>query len=301
VRLGAVIAVLAGCGRIGFRELDDAGGAMGDAVIDAPPGDSTISACTTWGPPSAVMAGINSADYDWEPTLSPGGKTLVFTRSPTVTTFQLFMATRAQPTDAFGAASMVLAGPGNELGAVWTRDGSGLYFVSDRQVAGNPRLWYADFNAGTFGTPQQVSELATEPITGPGLSPDGLELIYSDPGPGPTRPRRATRATVSSPWIVAGVIPELDSLQDEGYVTFTPDGLTIYFESTRDSANGFIYTATRPALGAPFGAVIRADVFNAGTTESGDPELSPDGSTIVYAAAMAGNAGNQDIYTRTCQ
>ena len=70
----------------------------------------------------------------------------------------------------------------------------------------------------------------------------------------------------------------------------------MYFESNRDNLDGLIYRATRPAIGAPFGAIARADDLNAGAAAAGDPELSPDGRGMIFAADRPGNQGLQDLY-----
>ena len=293
MKLVVGILLLAGCGRIGFADRT--------GPADAGSGDGP--APCAWSAPVAVMGGVNTNINDWEPTLSLDRKTLVFARAvDLMSATHLFLAKRTQDTGPFGPATMVLSSANSEGGALWTRNGSELYFVSDRLVLGDARLWSTTYDAslGTFANPKQIMELAGEPMVGPALSPDGLELFYSDNLPLMGKLRHATRATLISPWVVEGVVTDLDNGATQGFATLTPDGKTLYLESAFMCTGGCIYMATRRAIGAAFGPLTKADAFNAGSTESGDPELTPDGTMMIYAAARPGNAGLQDIYTQTC-
>ena len=296
MRSGLVwVAAIAGCGRIGFDDRTSASDAGADARTTC-----------VWSP-ALVVANVNSASYDWEPALSPDGRVLVFTRSPLgqMGPTHLFVAIRPQPTDPFGAPvlSSGLLGPSSDAGAVWTPDGTQLYFVSDRLVVKSPRLWVSTYlGNGMFQPPATVAELANESLVGPGLSHDGLEMFYCDGEMMGTTTaammmRRATRATTSSPWVVQGVVAEISTPGGGCFPTLSPDGLTMYFESHRDNVDGLIYQAARPAIGAAFGAITRVDDLDAGAAAAGDPELSPDGLGMIFAAARPGNQGLQDLYT----
>jgi Tol biopolymer transport system component len=132
----------------------------------------------------------------------------------------------------------------------------------------------------------------------PAISHDQLELIYAQAG-SPVL-RRATRATTADPWVDLAPIPELTAYAADS-VTFAPDDLTIYFSGTT-GATSDIFVASRPARDAPFGPASVVDELSDPAAADLDPDLSADGSTMVFASDRAGGSGKADIYiaTRLC-
>jgi Tol biopolymer transport system component len=120
-------------------------------------------------------------------------------------------------------------------------------------------------------------------------------MIYGDGGD----LIRATRATTAVPWVFDRVIDELDSPAPDGFPTMTDDGLTIWFESDRNNAKEII-TATRPARDQPFSAATRVDELNLAGTESADPAVSGDGTTMIFGSDRDGTF-DLFISTRVCQ
>jgi Tol biopolymer transport system component len=306
VRWGAILVVATACGRFDFAELDRAPGApdaaapIGDGVAAGDGGTDAPASCA-WGTPVSV-ATLNSAGEDWEPAISPDGLTLVLGRQVTSMSPHLFMAHRAQLGDAFSAPVAILGTQTSlDAGPAWSPDGKTLYFVTDRDALQTEHLYTSAFTASTvsFAAPIRVSSLAID-MVGPTISATDRELFYNDPSSVASM-RWATRPDPGAPWTDQGVITELTSGHGDGWPSLSPDGLTIYFESNRDLVTASIYSATRPAIGATWTNIAKVSELDAGT-EIGDPDISPDGLTIYFAATRTGGMGFDDIYvaTRAC-
>jgi Tol biopolymer transport system component len=84
----------------------------------------------------------------------------------------------------------------------------------------------------------------------------------------------------------------------DGWPSFSADGRTIYFESKR-GGRVQIYVAERPAIGVPFGTPILVPTIDDGFSNDGDPYLSLDGRTLLFASDRSGGAGGFDIYVST--
>lgn len=91
---------------------------------------------------------------------------------------------------------------------------------------------------------------------------------------------------------------ELNSAFDEGIVSFTPDGQTMYLTMARRAADAStsveIYTSKRSdaTWSAPQKFEITADTISA----VGHPAVSPDGTYLYFCSDMPGGYGGKDIW-----
>lgn len=91
---------------------------------------------------------------------------------------------------------------------------------------------------------------------------------------------------------------ELNTESDEGIVSFSPDGQTMYLSVARRSPNAStsveIYTSRRSdaSWSAPQKFEITADTISA----VGHPAVSPDGRYLYFASDMPGGFGGKDIW-----
>lgn len=91
---------------------------------------------------------------------------------------------------------------------------------------------------------------------------------------------------------------ELNSEMDEGIVSFSPDGQTMYLTMARRSPNSNtsveIYTSRRSdaTWSAPQKFEITADTLSA----VGHPSVSPDGTYLYFSSDMPGGFGGKDIW-----
>lgn len=91
---------------------------------------------------------------------------------------------------------------------------------------------------------------------------------------------------------------ELNSVHDEGIVSFSPDRQTMYLTMARRSPNADtsveIYTSRRSdaSWSAPQKFEITADTLSA----FGHPAVSPDGTYLYFSSDMPGGMGGKDIW-----
>jgi serine/threonine protein kinase len=151
---------------------------------------------------------------------------------------------------------------------------------------------HADF---TFGPRVNPGPAVNSPqVEGsPIISRDGLELYFYSTRPGSEGGYvtwRSKRASAADPWGP----PENLGLKITAYVdSISSDGLTMYL----DWSNG-IYTATRPAVDAPWGSPVRMDPpINLAVEYRAI--ISPDDLELYFASTRAGSIGMTDIYVST--
>lgn len=91
---------------------------------------------------------------------------------------------------------------------------------------------------------------------------------------------------------------ELNSEFDEGIVSFTPDGQTMYLTKARRSPNANtgveIYTSTRSD--AKWSAPVKYEITADTLSSYGHPAVSPDGTWLYFASDMPGGQGGKDIW-----
>lgn len=91
---------------------------------------------------------------------------------------------------------------------------------------------------------------------------------------------------------------ELNSEMDEGIVSFTPDGQTMYLTMARRSPNANtsveIYTSRRSD--ATWSQPQKFEIINDTISALGHPSVSADGRYLYFSSDMAGGYGGKDIW-----
>lgn len=91
---------------------------------------------------------------------------------------------------------------------------------------------------------------------------------------------------------------ELNSELDEGIVSFTPDGQTMYLTKARRELNANtgveIYTSTRSD--AKWSAPVKYEITADTLSSYGHPAVSPDGTWLYFTSDMPGGYGGKDIW-----
>jgi Tol biopolymer transport system component len=150
--------------------------------------------------------------------------------------------------------------------------------------------------------PTLVSELDTNTNVGsPDLSPDGLQLVFSDEAGGNAGiriTRRNTTSGVNGVFMPPTLVMELDSTLAEGSPAFSSDTLTLVFHSTRGGTED-LWLSTRPdALPSTDWTTPIALTSLNGPSSDDSPCLSADGLTI-YFSSIRGGATLRDLYMAT--
>lgn len=91
---------------------------------------------------------------------------------------------------------------------------------------------------------------------------------------------------------------ELNSDRDEGIVSFSPDGQTMYLTKARREPNANtgveIYTSQRSD--AKWSAPVKLEITADTISSYGHPAVSPDGTYLYFTSDMPGGAGGRDIW-----
>jgi WD40-like Beta Propeller Repeat len=186
---------------------------------------------------------------DWSSTLTADGLTAIVSSDRSGNSSDLYVATRTSKLASFGplAAAMGVNTTSNEEGPRWSADGKTLYFDSTR--GGTRHIWSASVVAFSFGTPQKLTELASNALDAvPVLSPDELTIYFLSQR-APTTDGDiyvATRTSKTLPFANVQVLANVNSpsLDAPGYIS--PDGCTLYLSSLRGTGKFDIFVAQRP-------------------------------------------------------
>jgi WD40 repeat protein len=203
-----------------------------------------------WGAPQNLGCTVNSAAHDNEPTLSPDGHLLFFTRTSgdVIGVGQdLYVSRRQDKRDDFAWQAPVRLGDevnssANESGATLLEDDAAgttiLYFVSSRPggLGGSDIYASALLPDETFGAPVLVQELSSpfEDVM-PAIRRDGLELLLASDRPGTLGNLDlwvATRASTAHAWSTpVNLGPGINSAFFDGGPALSFRGLELYFQS----------------------------------------------------------------------
>lgn len=91
---------------------------------------------------------------------------------------------------------------------------------------------------------------------------------------------------------------ELNTDRDEGIISFSPDGSTMYLTRARREPNSStsveIYTSQRSD--AQWGAANKFDILKDTISAVGHPAVSPDGQWLYFSSDMPGGSGGRDLW-----
>jgi hypothetical protein len=241
-----------------------------------------------------LVAGLNTAPSGIG-RLSMDELTLVFQR--TATNNDIFVATRADRTAAWGEAKVIapVSSPTFQDGApTITGDGLTMYFHSNRTPSsGDYDLWVSRRAKAedAWGTPARVTALAsTLRDEFPFVRADGRMMVFgSNRGTAPTTYDlyRAYIDETGAPGAPTKITELSTTTADESNPVLTPDGLVLYF--ARRGVSMDIFVARRAALNVAFGAPTRIEEL----TTPGDERpswISPDDCQLWYTAFGTGKS-----------
>lgn len=125
-----------------------------------------------------------------------------------------------------------------------------------------------------WGTPVKLTELddATNGTGDASMTSDLLTVVFRSARPdgmGGGDLYISHRATATAAWPEPELITELNSTDDDAHPWIAPDGLRIYFSSTRPGGLGSydIYTSVRATLTSPWGTPALVTDLNAGGSD----------------------------------
>jgi Tol biopolymer transport system component/DNA-binding winged helix-turn-helix (wHTH) protein len=215
-------------------------------------------------------------DGDGQPTVSPDGKTVLFTRDHNQDLHDLYLVpiTGGEPRQVLFDQETSVSQP------IWTRDGGAILFISNREPGrgGPSNLWKVPV---TGGTPLKV-EVVRENLSNFALSRQGTRLAWAQSTDDTNIWRLELNAT-GKPKTVPQQLIASTRLDVDG--RFSPDGSRIAFASNR-SGSWQIWVAESDGQ-----RPVQLTSFNGPLT--GSPRWSPDARQIAFDSRAAGNS---DIY-----
>jgi hypothetical protein len=219
-----------------------------------------------WGQPINLGPVVNSSSIDNIPSLSRDGHWLFFNSNRTAEGTQggvdIWVSYRAHVHDDFAWEEPTNLGPGVnsalfDAGASYfeNEDGSAPQLYFNRGLAnqtGNDIMVSELQPDGTFGPATLVEGInsATASDQRPSIRFDGLELFFFSNRDGNNDIWVTTRNSVNDPWSAPVKLDEqINTAADEAHPHISPDGLTLFFSSTRPGCGGFdLYMSTRTHL-----------------------------------------------------
>lgn len=108
-----------------------------------------------------------------------------------------------------------------------------------------------------------------------------------------------TRKNERGEWLKPETVEgELNSELDEGIISFSPDGSTMYLTKARREPNANtgveIYTSQRSD--AKWSAPVKFEITADTLSSYGHPAVSPDGTYLYFTSDMPGGSGGRDIW-----
>src|SRR4030095_5667634 len=110
-----------------------------------------------------------------------------------------------------------------------------------------------------------------------------------------TASRSAADQAFSTPTLVTSLMTSMSGVVDFA-PRISPDGLRMYFASTRGGTNAHIFLATRTSSATDFGAAGQLAMINSANDDR-DEHLTGDGKTIVFASNRTGGAGGIHLFS----
>jgi Tol biopolymer transport system component len=234
-------------------------------------GDYEIFAMNADGSGQTQLTNNDTNEFD--PTWSPDGKRIAFTRFPS--DFSSDGEIFVMNADGSGV-TQITDNAAQDFGPVWSPDGKRLAFTSDRTGGSEVFLMNPDGSGVSQLTHGASVNLATN------WSPDGKQIAftaYSDGGDSEVFVMNADGTGV--------VQLTQNDFSDEGdHAGWSPDGKLIVFSSNRDGGDLDIFVMKADGTG------VTQLTHNDFVTDD-DPYWSPDGTQIAF---QSNGTGDEEIY-----
>jgi len=271
-----------------------------------------------FGTPENLGPGINGPGFESAAGISTDGLSFYFGRDLA----ELWVSTRATKDDPWGAAQYLGLLTPNDISTT----ASSMGFLATVTTADGLEGYYSAVLPGGYGR-RDIWRMKRETLDdawGPlvnirppvnttydehaaCVSPDGLELYFSgrlEEGARPGGYARADlwvtrRATRDDPWTEpVNLGPTINSAYTDARPTISPDGLLLFFDSSRPGGHGNLdlYVTTRRTLSDSWQEPMNlGPLVNTSTIEE-SARISADGSTLYWDSPRPGGYGDNDLW-----
>lgn len=292
-----------GCGGVNHQAPPDAV-ADSSAPPDGPPPDTApaprCDPTKPFGAP-APIPNINSNVRDQGAELIDDLTIIFGSDRPPGT--GLYVATRATPTSPFGTPAPLTAinATGQATGPTLTADGLTLYYaLATAQDAGDIYVTHRNSRADAFVPGTRVASVnSTSTDLDPFISADGSTLYFDSAQGGTALHLYVAIRQASGAFATPQALTAFNTSAVDGHPVLSPDGLTLYWSSTR--ADGGvkggtdIWRATRTSTAGDFANPAPVAELNSAMNES-PSWVSPDNCMVLLQSDRAGGGTLQDIY-----
>jgi WD40 repeat protein len=308
--IAAVSMATGGCGGVnnGHGPPDAGRDSIVDNVPDARPDsavppDAAVARCDPskpFGMP-ALIPDINSGVRDQGAELIDDLTIIFGSDRPPGT--GLYLATRVMPTSAFGTPAPLTAinATGQATGPALTADGLTLYYALTAQDAGDIYVTHRNSRADPFvpGTPVAGINSAVADLD-PFISADGSTLYFdSAQATGTALHLYVAVRQASGSFGAPQALTAFNTQTVDGHPVLSPDGLALYWSSTRTDGGAKggtdIWRATRTSTAGEFANAAPVAELNSAMNES-PSWVSPDNCVVLLQSDRPGGLGLQDIY-----
>lgn len=269
-----------------------------------------------FGTPVNLGPNVNSSSGDVVAIVSADGCALYLAsdRPGGYGGYDAYVATRQSINDEWGpAVNLGQTVNSSSLDGPWSvsADGLSLYLNSDRPGGyGSYDLWVTT----QVTTRTSPSTIWSKPVNlgstvnssssdlHPNISSDGLSLYFASNrtgGSGGLDLWVTTRTSLSAAWgTPVNLGPTVNSSSGDYQPSISPDGLSLFFASTRPGGFGpdDIYVTTRASVSEAWGTPVNLGPQINTPAEDFCPSLSPDGSTLYFASSGHGGYGYYDMW-----
>ena len=158
----------------------------------------------------------------------------------------------------------------------------------------------ADF---TFGTPTNLGSVVNSSTHDeyPSISADGLSLFFASKRPGGVGQKDiwvTTRETTDDPWgTPVNLGPTINSPANDGGVSISSDGMSLYFSSTRSRGNyADLWVTTRDTIHNEWGTPMNLGPTVNSSADQCYTSISADGLALYFSSNRGGGVGAYDIW-----
>jgi Tol biopolymer transport system component/DNA-binding winged helix-turn-helix (wHTH) protein len=219
---------------------------------------------------------------DFNPAVSPDGRTIAFNRQTTWGASEIYLLELSEDLKPKGEPRRLTSLKGASYDPTWTPNGREIIFSSGIASWFDSSLWKVP--ASGAGEPEQLLQFSGRAVSCPTISRSGNRLAYQravwDPN--------IWRLSLSGPGVAAAPPARfIASTRFEAVAEYSPDGKRIAFESDRSGVQS-IWVSDADGSNA-------VDLLPGVGAVSGSPHWSPDGQRIAFDCDMEGKR-TYDIY-----
>ncbi len=259
----------------------------------------------TFGTPTNLGPIVNSSSYDFSPSIRADGLELYFEsneRAGGEGTYDIWVSTRASKEDDWGAPTNLGAPintPDWQNSPCISADGLELIFsdwglwVVRRATVSDP--WGEPENGSLINI--NTSNVGSTPC----VSSDGLSLfLFSWAEKDLYVSTRPTRDDLWSEPVDLG--PTVNGVNSSTWENYCPaisaDGLLLFFSSNRDGGSGGedLWMTRRSTIDGPWSEPVNLGPTINSDKWEGQPEISPDGRSLLFCSNRDGGHGEFDIW-----